>query len=165
MKLAYTLLVTALLIVSGLFLYYFYTTQNNIKGLSDNLTKVSDNATKLQTNYDLLAKEYVKVASPKMFKSEADLKTWLNSAESQTITGYMALAQQQGAFMQIWPAWKLTDRFAGMDFSEKWQETKSQVTGMKYALLTVVDKKTYLIDVETKRLIIIEPEASNGTWK
>jgi hypothetical protein len=131
------------------------------------ITGLSANQTQLNKDLDTVYGEYVKLIAPKVFKNEADLITWLKSNTGDTsLSGYMALAKSQGAFMQIWCGWvDGRTTISGIDFGETWQQTKGSVVGVKYALMTLVDKKTYLIDLETKRLIIVDLEAkSNGSW-
>ena len=139
---------------------YYASSQTLITGLSANQTQLNKD---LNTVYT----EYVKLVAPKMFKNEEDLVTWLKSNTGDTsLSGYISLAKQQGAFMQIWVGWvDGRTTISGIDFGENWQQTKGSVTGVKYALMTLVDKKTYLIDLETKRLIIVDLDAkSNGSW-
>jgi len=140
---------------------YYAKSETLIAGLSANQTQLRGDLDKVYT-------EYVKLAAPKMFKNEADLIAWLKSNTGDTsIAGYMALAKSQGAFMQIWCGWvDGRTTISGIDFGENWQQTKNSVAGVKFALMTLVDKKTYLIDLESKRLIIVDLEGkSNGTWK
>ena len=131
------------------------------------ITALSANQTQLNKDLNTVYAEYVKLAAPKMFKNEADLIAWLKSNTGDTsLAGYMALAKSQGAFMQIWVGWvDGRTTISGIDFGENWQQTKNSVAGVKFALMTLVDKKTYLIDLESKRLIVVDLEGkSNGSW-
>jgi hypothetical protein len=131
------------------------------------ITGLSANQTQLNKDLNMVYAEYVKVASPKTFKNEADLITWLKSNTGDTsLSGYMALAKSQGASMQVWMGWvDGRTTISGVDFGESWQRTKGSVVGVKYALMTLVDKKTYLIDLESKRLIVVDLEGKDsGSW-
>lgn len=148
-------------VLGGIFFASYYAKSEQL------ITGLSANQTQLNKDLDAVYAEYVKLAAPKMFKNEADLITWLKSNTGDTsLSGYMALAKSQGAFMQVWMGWvdgKST--ISGIDFGENWQQTKSSVVGVKYALMTVVDKKTYLIDLESKRLIVVNLESKDsGSW-
>jgi hypothetical protein len=159
-KIIYSIIGLAFLVGVFSFALYYAKSERLITGLSANQTQ-------LNKDFDTVYAEYVKLAAPKMFKNEADLVTWLKSNTGDTsLSGYLALAKSQGAFMQVWVGWvDGRTTISGVDFGENWQQTKSSVVGVKYALMTIVDKKTYLIDLESKRLIVVDLEGkNNGSW-
>jgi hypothetical protein len=45
-----------------------------------------------------------------------------------------------------------------------WKATKSVIVGTKYALITVIDGKTFIIDPVSKKIISFDLETKNGTW-
>jgi hypothetical protein len=53
---------------------------------------------------------------------------------------------------------------SGIDFGDSWKATKSVIVGTKYALITVVDGKTFIIDPVSKKIISFDLETKNGTW-
>jgi hypothetical protein len=155
-KIVYGILIILLVTVGSVFAYYYSTSQSLINQLSDNQTRLTKS---LNTVYG----EYLKYSQPKIFKTEDDLIAWLNSnKDNQSLEGYMTLAKSQGVFMQVWAGWR-AGTISGIDFSENWQKVKSNTSGVKYALMTIVGKQTYIIDLETKKLIAVE--ATNVvTW-
>lgn len=137
-----------------------------ISGLNSEIASLTDNVTATQKDLNTVITAYQKLASPKIFKNEEDLITWLNSVKDQSINGYITQARLDGAYMELWVGWvdgKST--ISGIDFGENWGTTKSSITGLKYALITVVDGKTFIVDPATKRIISVDLENKNGTWK
>ena len=140
-----------LVMLAGLFMFYYTTSQSTISQLSDNQTK-------LTKALDTVYTEYVKLAKPKAFANEQDLIKWLDSnTTNPSIAGYMSLAKTQGVYMEIWLGWKANNTtISGIDFGENWEKTRAGVSGIKAALITVVGQKTYIIDPETKRFVILD---------
>jgi len=139
--------------------YYYSMTEEKI-------AKLSDNNTKLSADLNTVYKEYVKVVAPKIFKNEEDLVTWLNSVKDQSINGYITQARLDGAYMEMWVGGvDGKTSISGIDFGENWKATKSAIIGVKYALITVVDGKTFIVDPTSKRIISVDLEKDNGTWK
>lgn len=127
---------------------------------------LTDNISATQKDLNTVITAYQKLAVPKIFKNEDDLKTWLNSVKDQSITGYITQARLDGAYMELWVGWvDGKTSISGIDFGENWQSTKSVITGVKYALITIVDGKTIIVDPTTKRIISVDLEKNNGTWK
>lgn len=140
------------------FSVYYMDTQRQI-------AKISDNLTVTQKNFDLVYKEYVKLAAPKMFQNEDDLVKWLSAVKDQSLAGYITQARLDGVTMELWVGWvDGKTSISGIDFGENWRATKSAIIGTKYALVTVVDGKTFIIDPTSKRIISVDLETKNGTW-
>lgn len=135
------------------------------RSMDTQISQLSDNVTKTQKNFDLVYSEYVKLAAPKMFQNEDDLIKWLSAVKDQSLTGYITQARLDGVTMELWVGWvDGKTSISGIDFGENWKATKSAITGTKYALVTVVDGKTFIIDPSSKRIISVDLEKNNGTW-
>lgn len=151
--------ISLVLVLMACFLtYYFITTEVRVKQLSDNQTK-------LQASLDKVTEEYIKLASPKMFKTEEDLITWLDSCKDKTLGGYLSKARLDGVYMELWVGWvdgKTT--ISGIDFGENWKKTKLAITGVKYSLITIIDTKTFLVDPETRRIISVDLGSKDVSW-
>jgi hypothetical protein len=157
-KLIYGILVLSLVTVAVFGAYYSFTTEAKIAQLSDNLTVT-------KKNFDLVYAEYAKLAAPKMFQNEDDLIKWLTAVKDQSLTGYINQARLDGVAMEIWMGWvDGKSSVSGIDFGDSWKATKSVIVGTKYALITVVDGKTFIIDPVSKKIISFDLETKNGTW-